>query len=62
MRQLKKDYGVDEIFLEVRPTNSSAIKLYEKLGFENISVRKKYYSDGEDAMVFKLRIGSDEFI
>lgn len=39
-----KARGVKEIFLEVRTTNESAIALYKKLGFEQISVRKNYYS------------------
>ena len=36
--------GVKEIFLEVRTTNEDAISLYNKFGFEQISVRKNYYS------------------
>ena len=36
--------GVKEIFLEVRATNQSAVALYKKFGFEQISVRKNYYS------------------
>lgn len=35
--------------LEVRVSNTNAIKLYEKNGFLIIGTRKKYYSDGEDA-------------
>lgn len=38
--------------LEVRVSNIPAISLYEKLGFENQGIRKKYYQDnGEDAMI-----------
>jgi len=36
--------GVKEIFLEVRTTNEGAIALYKKCGFEQISIRKNYYS------------------
>ena len=39
-----KSRGVKEIFLEVRTTNAGAIALYKKFGFEQISVRKNYYS------------------
>ena len=39
------------ISLEVRVSNENAIKLYEYNGFENVGKRKKYYSDGEDALV-----------
>lgn len=44
--------GVKKLFLEVRESNLSAIKLYEKAGFIFLSERKKYYGDGENARVF----------
>lgn len=44
--------GVKWLTLEVRVGNIPAIHLYEKLGFENQGIRKKYYQDnGEDAMI-----------
>ncbi len=43
--------GCEKINLEVRTDNVRAIKLYEKYGFENISLRKDYYCKGEDAFV-----------
>lgn len=44
--------GVFKVFLEVRQSNSAAIKLYEGLGFRQIGRRKAYYSaPGEDALV-----------
>jgi ribosomal-protein-alanine N-acetyltransferase len=52
-----------DIFLEVRPSNPSAIHLYESLGFQKIGVRKGYYqaswtngSGREDAWVYKLTL------
>lgn len=46
--------GVKMIFLEVRESNLPAISLYEKCGFDKISVRKKYYSDPvEDAVIMR---------
>ena len=46
--------GVKEIFLEVRASNTPAISLYLKCGFEKISVRKKYYGDpAEDAVIMR---------
>jgi ribosomal-protein-alanine N-acetyltransferase len=40
------------ITLEVRPSNGSAIALYENYGFRNHGYRKGYYSDnGEDAII-----------
>jgi ribosomal-protein-alanine N-acetyltransferase len=44
----------DEIYLEVRTSNLSAISLYEKLGFQTKSVLKSYYRDGEDANLMAL--------
>src|SRR3954463_5140635 len=48
--------GVAEAFLEVRPSNLAAIRLYQRLGFEQIGIRRGYYqaADGrEDAIVLK---------
>ena len=42
--------GVKKLFLEVRESNLPAKKLYEKAGFTFLSVRKKYYADGENAL------------
>ncbi len=42
----------DPVTLEVRPTNRSAIGLYEGLGFRSYGLRKGYYPDnGEDALI-----------
>jgi ribosomal-protein-alanine N-acetyltransferase len=52
--------GVAEAFLEVRPSNLAAIRLYQHLGFEQIGIRRGYYQapDGrEDAIVLKREIG-----
>jgi ribosomal-protein-alanine N-acetyltransferase len=51
--------GVAEAFLEVRPSNLSAIRLYQRLGFEQIGIRRGYYQapDGrEDAIVLKREL------
>ena len=38
--------------LEVRVSNESAIRLYEKLGFESRGIRRGYYTDNrEDALI-----------
>jgi ribosomal-protein-alanine N-acetyltransferase len=49
--------GTSEAFLEVRPSNVAAIRLYQRLGFEQIGIRRGYYQapEGrEDAIVLKL--------
>ncbi len=43
------------LVLEVRPSNTAAVALYERLGFERIDVRRAYYADGEDALVMAWR-------
>lgn len=49
--------GMDGFTLEVRKSNSSAIKLYKKAGFLECGTRKGYYSDtGEDALIMWLRL------
>lgn len=45
------DKKIEKVFLEVRESNANAIGLYLKNGFNQIAVRKKYYSDGENAIV-----------
>ncbi|NYV27719.1 GNAT family N-acetyltransferase [Streptobacillus felis] len=42
-----------DIFLEVSEKNIAAIKLYEEIGFKKISIRKKYYLDGSNALIMK---------
>lgn len=54
LEAVKKE-GVREIFLEVRPSNREARRLYEKLGFRLLAVRKNYYrSPDEDALIMGL--------
>ena len=40
-----------KIFLEVNENNEKAIKLYKKNGFEEISVRKNYYGNHQNALI-----------
>lgn len=42
--------------LEVRPDNTAAIKLYERLGYRRFGVYKDYYDDHADALRFEKRI------
>ncbi|HXY75437.1 MAG TPA: ribosomal protein S18-alanine N-acetyltransferase [Steroidobacteraceae bacterium] len=49
--------GMCEAFLEVRPSNTAAIRLYLSLGFEQVGMRRGYYqamNGREDAAVLKL--------
>jgi [ribosomal protein S18]-alanine N-acetyltransferase len=49
--KLKKS---DELYLEVRCSNTEAIRLYEKLGFVIKQRLKAYYRDGEDAYLMAI--------
>lgn len=39
---------IPRIILEVRPSNLSAVNLYQKLGYEEIGMRKRYYPADKD--------------
>ena len=62
IEELKKR-NIGEIFLEVRAGNKSAIQFYKRQGFEEISVRKNYYtknsknqSHREDGIIMRINI------
>ncbi|MBN2418369.1 MAG: ribosomal protein S18-alanine N-acetyltransferase [Deltaproteobacteria bacterium] len=47
--------GVENIWLEVRPSNIPALSIYKKFGFVETGLRKGYYSDSrEDAIIMAL--------
>jgi ribosomal-protein-alanine N-acetyltransferase len=51
--------GVADAFLEVRPSNAVAQRLYRSLGFQQIGTRRGYYQavgGREDACVLKLSL------
>ena len=48
-----KDLSANSSILEVRESNYKAISLYNKFGYKKISVRKAYYSNGENALVLQ---------
>lgn len=54
-----REQAATDLFLEVRPSNPSAIRLYAALGFQQIGVRRGYYQAAggrEDALVYRLRL------
>jgi ribosomal-protein-alanine N-acetyltransferase len=56
-----RDAGAERLYLEVRPSNKSAIRLYRRSGFEVVGVRRGYYRarDGkEDAIVLVHRVAA----
>jgi ribosomal-protein-alanine N-acetyltransferase len=47
------------VYLEVRAGNVSARRLYRRLGFRDLGVRRAYYGPGQDAIVMELRLAAD---
>jgi ribosomal-protein-alanine N-acetyltransferase len=45
--------------LEVRVSNTSALRLYEKLGFERHGVRRGYYTDNREDAIIMWKDGPD---
>jgi ribosomal-protein-alanine N-acetyltransferase len=55
------DAEVDKIYLEVRPSNQRALRLYTSVGFEQIGVRPAYYQaehGREDAVILAATLRS----
>ncbi|GAC14055.1 ribosomal protein S18-alanine N-acetyltransferase [Aliiglaciecola lipolytica] len=51
-----KQQNCEEIWLEVRESNKSAVRLYQKNGFNSVEVRKDYYptkSGRENGLIMK---------
>lgn len=58
-----RESEVEEVFLEVRPSNETAIKLYRKKGFHQVANRPEYYQapqGREDAAVLSKKL-TDEY-
>ena len=53
MEDKLKSLGAKRLLLEVREGNIGARAFYLKKGFLDISIRKKYYGDGENAVVME---------
>lgn len=54
-----RHHGAQMMFLEVRPSNKAAIRLYESIGFNEFSIRKGYYpahNGREDAILMGLAL------
>lgn len=52
---IARKHKADTAFLEVRPSNAIAIKLYRRAGFDEVGMRRNYYPaqfGREDAIIF----------
>ncbi|HWT27911.1 MAG TPA: ribosomal protein S18-alanine N-acetyltransferase, partial [Methylophilaceae bacterium] len=59
MMQISRGHGAANIFLEVRPSNTPAIRLYEQVGFSEMAVRRGYYPAAhgrEDAILMGMAL------
>jgi ribosomal-protein-alanine N-acetyltransferase len=59
MITIAKKHDAANMFLEVRPSNISAIALYENIGFNEMAVRRGYYpahNGREDAVLMGLAL------
>ena len=52
LMELGKARGIERYTLEVRVSNAPAVRVYEKLGFSSVGIRKNFYDmPREDAMI-----------
>lgn len=49
-------YNAKECYLEVRTSNTPAINLYRKMGFDIKRTIRGYYADGEDAYIMSRKL------
>jgi [ribosomal protein S18]-alanine N-acetyltransferase len=50
-------HGARRVFLEVRESNESAIRLYQRLGFAPAGIRRAYYRNpDENALIFQRKL------
>ena len=56
IRICEEEVGLPKIRLSVRQSNLPAIQLYQKHGYQQVEVWKKYYKGGDNALVFEKEI------
>ena len=54
--EFSKEQKATSITLEVNYKNNTAIALYQKFGFKQVGLRKKYYHNTDDAILMTLSI------
>jgi ribosomal-protein-alanine N-acetyltransferase len=53
---LAVEKGAETLALEVRSTNTSAIRMYERFGFSRCGLRAKYYEGIDDALLMEKHL------
>ena len=56
LNNIIKKLNLENIYLEVSRINQKAISLYEKIGFKENGIRKNYYSNNTDAILYKMEL------
>jgi len=51
-----QETGAETLFLEVKESNGAAQELYKNAGFIECGRRKKYYANGETAVLMQFKI------
>lgn len=57
--EISRSHGAQHMFLEVRVSNRVAVKLYEKMGFNEMAIRRNYYPaehGREDAILMGIAL------
>ncbi len=54
--EIAQQKNCKRVLLEVRVSNVIAQKFYEKFGFKKVYQRRKYYPDGEDALIYEKEL------
>ncbi|MES2713310.1 MAG: GNAT family N-acetyltransferase [Pseudomonadota bacterium] len=58
LRAAARDRGASVLYLEVAEGNAGALALYSGQGGEEAGRRRRYYSDGSDALVLRFNLSS----
>ncbi len=51
-----KNSGCERMLLEVRASNTAARAMYEKHGFRQTGIRRRYYDGTEDAVIMEINL------
>lgn len=56
LQTAEQELRASRMRLTVRASNMRAIRLYERLGYVQLSTRRRYYADGEDGWVMEKSV------
>lgn len=57
LKEGTREGACHQALLEVRAGNAAACALYRSLGFDEVGRRRRYYRDGEDAVLMTAKLG-----